>query len=159
MYKKTRTNDTERCPTGTDDLWKCNQLRCREMDKKGVYVYSGQKRIEEDSNECGKYSNCQKYKICRKHQKEQGINKIKYDTDKFARLWVPSQDEKSLYQQRESGQFPSNGIKIRSLTRGRMKILTKVTDKLIVHTPTIVSHPLIHDNNTRCFGEPRRKHQ
>ncbi len=36
------------------------------------------------------------------------------------------------------------------------EIRTKVTDRLIVHTPTMVSQPLIHDDKSRCLGEVRR---
>jgi hypothetical protein len=37
--------------------------------------------------------------------------------------------------------------------------LTKFTDRLIVHTPTIVNQPFIHAASKRRGGDVRRKHQ
>lgn len=77
----------------------------------------------------------------------------------FARQLESIRDEKCQHQPPISGQYPKEGGKDYSHPWVAMGNLTKVTDKLMVHTPTIVNQPFIHDESKRRGGDVSRKHQ
>lgn len=77
----------------------------------------------------------------------------------FARHLQSIQDEKCQHQPPISEQYPNEYDKDFPYPWTIMSNLTKVTDRLIVQTPTIVNQPFIHDESTRREGEVSRKHQ
>lgn len=77
----------------------------------------------------------------------------------FARQLESIQDEKCQHQLPISGRYPKQSMIWIIHIFELMSDLTKVTDKLIVHTPTIVNQPFIHEESTRRGGDVSRKHQ
>ena len=77
----------------------------------------------------------------------------------FPRRLEPIQDEKCQRRLPISGQYPNKSDEDYPYPWNTMRDLTKVTDKLIVHTPTMVNQPLIQDESKRRRGDVSRKHQ
>lgn len=86
----------------------------------------------------------------------------KKGTYMFARQLEPIQDEKCQHQLPIAGQYPDVNEYDKGLStflEFLWATLTKVTDRLIVHTPTMVNQPFIHDESKRRGGDVSRKHQ